>query len=260
MPSLLGVEGNTMRHGLRSGLHFLLLGLWISIPWNGAEIRAESLPPVMMEEDFSATSTHSGAEGTATTTQGRLGESDDMQRVIEESVGNSISSLFNAVQDNTGIISVNQSSGNLVHQSNLRAFYLSDQPEATFDIGIDQTSELDLVTFTESGVSARRNLLDGSFQDNTVLVGINQSAGNLNQQGNHAIVVVGGTAALSDAELQNNHATNSEIDEEAVAVLEDMVTNSFTNSQGIFQVSQASGSVNIQENNLAISFRQINLQ
>ena len=229
MPSLLGVEGNTMRHGLRSGLHFLLLGLWISIPWNGAEIRAESLPPVMMEEDFSATSTHSGAEGTATTTQGRLGESDDMQRVIEESVGNSISSLFNAVQDNTGIISVNQSSGNLVHQSNLRAFYLSDQPEATFDIGIDQTSELDLVTFTESGVSARRNLLDGSFQDNTVLVGI-------------------------------NHATNSEIDEEAVAVLEDMVTNSFTNSQGIFQVSQASGSVNIQENNLAISFRQINLQ
>ncbi len=53
---------------------------------------------------------------------------------------------------------------------------------------------------------------------------------------------------------------NKVTDEEAVAVLEDMVTNSFTNSQGIFQVSQASGSVNIQENNLAISFRQINLE
>ena len=249
-----------MRHSLRSGLRFLLLGLGISILWSGAEIRAESLPPVLMEEGFSATSTHGGAEDTATATQGRLGESDDVQRVIEESVGNSISSLFNAVQDNTGIISVNQSSGNLVHQSNLRAFYLSDQPEATFDIGIDQTSELDFVTFTESGVSARRNLLDGSFQDNTVLVGINQSAGNLNQQGNHAIVVVGGTAALSDAELQSTRATNSEIDEEAVAVLEDMVTNSFRDSRGIFQVSQASGSVNIQENNLAISFRQINLE
>ena len=73
-------------------------------------------------------------------------------------------------------------------------------------------------------------------------------------------MVVGGTAALSDAELQSTRATNGEIDEEAVAVLEDRVTNSFTNSQGIFQVSQASGSVNLQENNLAISFRQIRLE
>ena len=251
-----------MRYNLRSGLHFLLLGLWISIPWwGGAEIRAESLPPAAIEEGFSATSTRSGAEGTATTTQGRLGDSEEVQQAaIEESVGNSISSLFNAVQDNIGIISLNQSSGNLVHQSNLRAFYLSDQPDATFDMGVNQTSVLDSVTITESGVSARKNLLDGSFQDNTVLVGINQSAGNLNQQGNHAIVVVGGTAALSDAELQSTRATNGEIDEEAVAVLEDRVTNSFTNSQGIFQVSQASGSVNLQENNLAISFRQIRLE
>ncbi len=246
-----------MRHNLCSGL---LFGLLIFILWSGQSSRADSLPPGAMEEGLSATSTHSGEEDTATTKQGLLGESDDVQRAIGESVGNSVSSLFNAVQDNIGIISVNQSSGNLVHQSNLRAFYLSDKPDATFDMGVDQTSVLDAVTFTESGVSARRNLLDGSFQDNTVLVGINQSSGNLNQQGNHAIVVVGGVAALSDAELQSTRATNSEIDEEAVAVLEDMVTNSFTNSQGIFQVSQASGSVNIQENNLAISFRQINLE
>lgn len=260
VPSLLGVEGEAMRHSLRSGSRFLLLGLGIAILWSGAESRAESPPPVVMEDGFSATSTHGGAEDTATTTQGRLGGSDDVQPVIEESVGNSISSLFNAIQDNTGIISVNQSSGNLVHQSNLRAFYLSDQPDATFGIGIDQTSELDFVTLTESGVSARRNRLDGSFQDNTVLVGINQSAGNLNQQGNRAIVVIGGMAALSDAELQNNRATSSDIDEEAVAILEDRVTNSFSNSRGIFQVSQAAGSVNIQENNLAISFRQIKVE
>lgn len=260
MPSLLGVEGEAMRHNLRSGLHFLVLGLGIAILWSGAESRAESSPPMAMEGGFSATSTHGDDEDTATAIQGQLGEPDDMQPVIEESVGNSISSLFNAIRDNTGIISVNQSSGNLVHQSNLRAFYLTDEPNATFDIGIDQSSELDFVTFTESGVSARRNRLDGSFQENTVLVGINQSAGNLNQQGNHAIVVVGGMAALSDAELQSTRATNSDIDEEAVAILEDRVTNSFSNSQGIFQVSQAAGSVNIQENNLAVSFRQIKME
>ncbi|WP_372681906.1 hypothetical protein, partial [Desulfosarcina sp.] len=85
-----------MRHSLCSGLRFLLLGLAISMLGGVQVCRAESLPPVEREEGFSATSTHGGAENTATTTQGQLGESDDVQRVIEESVGNSISSLFNA--------------------------------------------------------------------------------------------------------------------------------------------------------------------
>jgi hypothetical protein len=45
-----------------------------------------------------------------------------------------------------------------------------------------------------------------------------------------------------------------------VAVLEDVITNSFRDSRGVFQVSQASGSVNIQQNNLVISTRRINLE
>jgi hypothetical protein len=246
-----------MQHKRICGLCFLLLVLLDVAFWNAPAIGEEALTSAAGGDNGSATSTSGSPDITVTLQEERFGEPDDGQQSFEESVAKSVTSLFDAVQNNTGIISLNQSSGNFVQQSNIRAFYLSEDPDTVFDVGVGRTAILDLVSLTESGVSERRNLLIGSFNDNNVLVGINQSAGNLNQQGNSAIVIFGGLAALNDAELNNTRATNSEIDENQVEVLEDMIANSFVNSQGIFQVSQASGSVNIQENNLAISYRQL---
>jgi hypothetical protein len=182
--------------------------------------------------------------------------SDPEQNEFENSLSHSITSLVDAVKDNTGVISLNQSSGSYINQANIRVFQLSEDPQMVVEVGVDRTSMLDVAFFTESGVLEKRNHLLGSFRDNTVLVGINQSAGNLNQQANTAMVIIGGLAALSSAELKNTYATNGQIDEEPAAVLEDVIASSFAGSRGIFQVSQASGSVNIQENNLAVSYRE----
>lgn len=249
-----------MQHKRICGLCFLLMGLVGIALGEAPAIWAGPLAIAEEEDSGSAATMPDGTDTTAIVQAEQFGESEEGRPAFEESVANSITSLLNSVQDNTGIISLNQSSGNFVHQSNVRAFYLSEDPDTVFDIGTHITSILDLVSLTESGVSERRDLLIGSFQDDNVLVGINQSAGNLNQQSNSAIVIVGGLAALSDAELDSTRATSNEIDENQVEVLEDMITNSFVNSQGIFQVSQAAGSVNIQENNLAISYRQLFLQ
>ena len=246
-----------MHHKRMVGLCFLLLCVVGIALWKTQSACAEPSVFTEVEDSCSVISTGDDADTTAIVQTDQVGTSEDEQHAFEESVGNSITTLLNSVQDNTGIISMNQSSGSFVHQSNVRAFYFSDDPDTVFDIGVHITSILDLVSLTESSVSERRNQLVGSFQDNNVLVGINQSAGNLNQQSNSTIVIIGGSAALSDAELNNTRATNNEIDEDQVEVLEDMIANSFTNSHGIFQISQASGSVNIQENNLAISYRQL---
>lgn len=175
-------------------------------------------------------------------------------------LGNSISHLFNAIADNSGMVSVNQSSGNLVHQSNIRLFSLSAHSDTLFTLDAGATSILESVIFISSGVSEKSNLLDGSFQGNTVLAGVNQSAGSLNQQSNRALMVIGGLATLSDAELGRTRATNISIDENGVERCEDAIVNSFTSSRGIFQVSQAAGNLNIQENNIAVSFRQIQFE
>jgi len=227
--------------------------------WSDTVTWAEPNTLPSSQQSLIINSSPDGAENAATNQTVLLDETGENQHTRKENLVNSVTRLFDAVQDNTGIISLNQSSGNAVNQSNVRSFYLSDDPDTVIDIGVCRSSVLDAVALTQSGVTERKNLLDASFQGNRVFAGINQSAGNLNQQSNTALVIIGGQAALSDAELGNTRATNTSFDEEQMDVLEDMVTNSFSNSQGIFQVSQSAGNVNIQENNLAISYRQLPL-
>ncbi len=246
-----------MTHKLIIGLCILLLGLWIQAPWPPSILYAEPLA-LQTVLDASPTTSRRDQRTDVTIIQTDQSEpSDAEQHELEKSLSHSITSLLDAVKDNTGVISLNQSSGSYINQANIRMFYLSEDPQMVVDIGVDRRSMLDVSFFTESGVLEKRNQLVGSFRDNTVLVGINQSAGNLNQQANTAMVIIGGLAALSDAELESTHATNGDIDEAPAAVLEDVIANSFAGSRGIFQVSQASGSVNIQENNLAVSYREL---
>lgn len=245
-----------MTHKLTIGLCILLSGLWIQAPWLPSVLNAEPLA-LQTVLDASPTTSRRDQHTDVTIIQTDQSEPSDVeQHEFEKSLSHSITSLVDAIQDNTGVISLNQSSGSYINQANIRMFYLSEDPHMVVDVGVDRSSMLDVSFFTESGVLEKRNHLLGSFRDNTVLVGINQSAGNLNQQVNSALVIVGGLAALSNAELKNTHATNGQIDEEPAAVLEDVIANSFAGSRGIFQVSQASGSVNIQENNLAVSYRE----
>lgn len=247
---------------MRSGLSVLFFVLAVGGGSRGSAFGDESLSPQATEVRVSESSTVAGSEESATVMQDQFSQSDDPHQILEDILGVTVSSLFNAARKNTGLVSVNQSSGNLVHQSNLRAFYLFADDLKSQGLDIDVTSEsiIDAVSLVESGIAEKKTLIDASFGENTTLLGVNQSAGNLNQQGNNLFLVVGGKAALTDADLATTRAEIHELEENEVAVLEDVITNSFRDSRGVFQVSQASGSVNIQQNNLVISTRRINLE
>jgi hypothetical protein len=177
----------------------------------------------------------------------------------ENNIDNFLSSIFGSVTDNTGIININQSSGCVDNQSNVRAFYLSANPAAITKININKFSEISKNTI-EVTAKKRQDVIDESFWNNSIVLGINQTAGNLNQQSNTAVMMMGGLVSLTDEELDNTHAYNTINSQNNIEIIEDIITDCFVNSKGIFQVTQAAGNVNIQENNLCFSFREINVR
>jgi hypothetical protein len=194
----------------------------------------------------------SDVQGTSTTSIAK-------NTLTEKNTDNFLSSIFGSVKENTGIISINQSAGSVNNQSNLRAFVLSVDSEAVEAINIANHSELKRNTI-EVTARKRQDLIDESFGDNSILLGINQTAGNLNQQSNTAVVMMGGLVSLTDEELLKTHAYNDMTSQQNIEILEDIITDCFVNSKGVFQVTQAAGNVNIQENNLCFSFREINVR
>jgi len=172
---------------------------------------------------------------------------------------NFLSSIFGSVKDNAGIISINQCSGSVDNQSNVRMFYLSDDPAAITKIDIKKISETSRNTI-EVTAKKRQDVIVESFGDNSIVLGINQTAGNFNQQSNTAVVMMEGLVSLTDEELGNTNAYNNTNSQNNIEIFEDIITDCFVNSKGIFQVTQAAGDVNIQENNLCFSFREINVR
>lgn len=106
---------------------------------------------------------------------------------------------------------------------------------------------------------------NGSFDGATGIVGVNQSPGNLNNQGNAASVAM---TAVGNAIVRGNSsdqqvnglpsgATGSEVPGNVLnaqgETRNDEVMNSFTGAAGVFGVNQASGHMNNQDNAVSVS-------
>jgi hypothetical protein len=169
------------------------------------------------------------------------------------------SSIVGSVNDNQGIMSINQSSGSINNQSNVRIVSLSPDLSAITEIRIERSPELNSNKINTVG-GIKQDLIDKSFRDNVGIMGVNQAAGNFNHQGNTAVVVMGGLVSLTEADLNNVRASNNDRAQKNIEVLEDIIRDSFSNSQGIFQVTQSAGDLNILENNLGLSIREIYLK
>ncbi|MBW1796575.1 MAG: hypothetical protein JRJ38_19535 [Deltaproteobacteria bacterium] len=65
---------------------------------------------------------------------------------------------------------------------------------------------------------------------------------------------------MTEADLGNVHASNNDRVQENIELLEDVIRGSFSNSQGIFQITQCAGDLNSLENNLGLSIREIYLK
>lgn len=174
---------------------------------------------------------------------------------MEEGLAASLAVVRESFQNNRGIIGANQNTGNLNNQANVQVIaHVAGGP--TIRLG-EATVEQRLVdnTIVTSGV-AREDRIENSFGGTVGIVGINQSAGNLNNQANVVVLTLGkgsGFVALEDSSLGKVNSGNKLI-QGSPGPKADVITGSFAGFRGLAQVSQSAGDLNQISNTMNVSF------
>jgi len=186
---------------------------------------------------------------------------------LEEYDVRSRSAIQDSFQDNRGIVNVNQSSGNLNNQANVRVLTLQDGAPGADAVlheleGWGTARRQDNTLLSTGG--AREARMTNSFGGTVGIVGVNQSAGSLNQQANVLVLGLGvsleaGMASLGDSSLGEVNAGNS-LTQGQAGSRADIISDSFLNFRGIAQVIQSSGDLNVVGNYLAVSTQVMNVR
>jgi hypothetical protein len=159
-------------------------------------------------------------------------------------------------QNDTGIVNANQDVGNFNNQANVRAIVLLQSGSQA------QLPEIDVLTTTTNNVSAAmgggaEDRIQHSFQGTKGIVGVNQSAGNLNQQANILSIsagsVVGSVAVSIPDTTLGDVASGNQILLDPTRSHVDSLTDSFGGFTGIAQVTQSAGDLNVVRNALSLS-------
>ncbi|MDJ0945173.1 MAG: hypothetical protein QNJ30_17020 [Kiloniellales bacterium] len=170
-----------------------------------------------------------------------------------------------SVNNNSGAAQVNQDSGNMVNQANLVSYGLTGDGDAvtTAEASADQFSVANVVAWGPVETEPTDDItisatISGSIQGNTGIVGVNQNAGNMNNQTNAVALAVGigsvedeGMVALAEADLGQFNALNRVT--EVNSVKTGTIAGSVTGNSGITHVSQAVGNNSNQANFVAVS-------
>jgi hypothetical protein len=162
---------------------------------------------------------------------------------------------------NTGIIGVNQSTGNMNNQGNNVAVAVTDSADAfaNAESSAAQINAFNRVYVNEGTADIntppqKTDLIDQSINYNKGVIGVNQSVGNMNNQLNN-VAIAGGLdgvpVALSEADLGQINGANYVF--EVSTVKTDTITNAINNNHGVTGVNQAGGNMNNQANVVAIA-------
>jgi hypothetical protein len=181
--------------------------------------------------------------------------------VMEEGLTASLAIVRDSFQGNRGIIGANQNSGNLNNQANVHVIaHNSGGP--TIQLGhaaIDQ--QLVGNTIVTSG-AAREDRIQDSFGGTVGIVGINQSAGNLNNQANVIVITLGIGSEFVPLEDSSLGAVNTgnKLIPGPPGPKSDVILDSFSGFRGLAQVSQSAGDLNSVSNKMNISFSAMTLK
>jgi hypothetical protein len=167
--------------------------------------------------------------------------------------------LSSSVQGNSGIVGVNQDVGNMVNQANVLAFARTEGGS----IQSDAEAEVDQLNAGNS--STQQEVIEGavfddpdhtasitdSITNNEGLVGVNQNAGNMNNQTNALALTIGegNSMVLSEASLGQVNAGNVVLGIETVKTTS--IADSVTNNTGVVQVNTTVGNHNNQGSAIA---------
>jgi hypothetical protein len=162
----------------------------------------------------------------------------------------------------TGVLSINQDAGNMNQQANIRSIVMVDAGggPAVLTIDINTSQELRGNSLLLRNTGPRSVSITDSFNGGTGIVGINQSAGNMNQQLSVVAVAVGTNVGpeaihLGDAQLgQIGTAADNTLEEEGVqGPRTNTLSNSFNDFHGIAQISQTTGDMNRVTQSIGVS-------
>ena len=166
--------------------------------------------------------------------------------------------LGNSFNGNAGMINVNQESGSSNDQANVRAFALTPGLGTLQDAQADVVMELHDNSVTASGGALNAGIAN-SFNDTTGVVGVNQAAGNLNEEANVLALSLGKSAGqdsilLDDATLAMvGTPDQNTANEDPNRPQQTSAAGSFNNFTGIAQVNQVAGDLNRVANVMGVS-------
>jgi hypothetical protein len=172
--------------------------------------------------------------------------------------------IADSINDNTGVVGVNQDVGNMVNQANVVALATTNsetalthaQAEAD-QFNTDNTSfHRESSAFDIEDPEANPNLtatIEGSINGNAGVVGVNQNVGNMNNQANLVSVSVGlgSQFALSESALGQITVSNQVIEVQTVKF--GVISNSVNDNSGVVGVNQSVGHMNNQASAVSVA-------
>ena len=166
-----------------------------------------------------------------------------------------------SINSNAGIVGVNQDVGDFANQANIVAFAFVNNTTGLTSVAnsqahVSQHNEDSVTTDVEEfDITANRRAasITGSIIGNTGIVGVNQNAGNMNNQINAVALAVGVNAAVALSEADLGQLNSSvEVNETNTTRAED-ITGSVVGNTGITQVNQSNGNLNNQASVVSVS-------
>lgn len=162
----------------------------------------------------------------------------------------------------TGVLSVNQEAGNMNNQANVRSIAIAMASGGLGEVQINVNASQELRNNTLRVLNAGNTsvTIDNSFNNGSGIVGINQTAGNLNQQLSIVAIGIGlnvGPDAIQVGDTQlgqiGTDADNQRTDDGTLDSGHNTLSNSFNDFSGIAQISQVTGDMNRVSQAVAVS-------
>jgi hypothetical protein len=197
------------------------------------------------------------ADGTLGVASGQviLNQSLTGNRVEEEGIDHT-ASIEGSFLDSRGLVNINQDSGSLNNQANVRVLVFSGSDSRLQLLHVATEADASDNAVVSSG-SAREDSIVDSFGGTVGVVGVNQSSGNLNQQSN-LLILGAGLGITTDLFLLEEDDLGDVFPEDLVlegpsGARTETLVGSFSEFQGVAQVTQTSGDLNVLQNVLGIS-------
>jgi len=186
-----------------------------------------------------------------------------------ENCAEKTSEVVGSILNNVGIVNLNQATGNMANQSNMLSAAVDngpinggtpngngEPPAEGYGFAHAQTSVGQVMkgnTIDSIQILYRDAVITGSINTNTGVVMVNQSVGNISNQGNVLTlgVSLSGLVALAEADLGQAIAGNSfrEFDTTKTAT----ISRSINENMGVVEVNQSAGVLGNQLNAVNIS-------